>query len=181
MNQVYNFLDGLANGNGVYYVKPIITTIIGVVALVAFIWFYRVVRIVHAFLGNVKEVIGGKDINHRKSVMFFRKEELSGFYKGRQVIIGVDYSGFNGEFLPLPFIQMKLKEAISYNYHRLPNYTTIEKNNLIFKVKVAILFGVFDRNYPKVFSRNYLIIALEKMLATAEDVERGRTISDMFK
>ncbi|MFH1691244.1 MAG: hypothetical protein ABIC68_01530 [Candidatus Omnitrophota bacterium] len=102
-------------------------------------------------------------------------------YKGRQVIVGVDYSGFNGEFLPLPFIQMKLKEALSYNYHRLPNYATIEKNNLVFKVKVSILFGVFDRNYPKVFSRNYFVIALEKMIATAEDAERGRTISDMFK
>ncbi len=104
-----------------------------------------------------------------------------GAYKGRQVMIGVDYSGFNGEFLPLPFIQMKLKETISYNYHRLPNYVTIEKGNLVYKVKVSILFGVFDRNYPKVFSRNYLVIALEKMLSTAEDVERGRTISDIFK
>lgn len=181
MNHFHNFLDEIANGNGIHYVGPIVFAIMGVVSLVAFWWFYRVVKIVRAFLRNAADVIGGEYIGRKRSIMFFRKEEMAGVYKGRQVIIGVDYSGFNGEFLPLPFLQMKLKEAISYNYHRLPNYTTIEKNNLIFKINVSILFGVFDKNYPKIFSRNYLVIALEKMLATAEDVERGRTISDMFK
>lgn len=180
MNHFFNFIDGVANGNSVY-VKPVIFCIVGIIGLVFFWWSYRVIRIVRAFFRNTIDVIGGEYVEQRKFRIFFKKEEIRGVYQGRQVLFGVDYSGFNGEFLPLPFIQMKLKEVISYNYHRLPNYATIEKNNLIFKVKVSLLFGVFDKNYPKVFSRNYFVIALEKMIATAEDVERGRAISDIFK
>lgn len=181
MDHFFSFLEAIANGNGIYYVKPVICAIGAIVGLIVFWWFYRVLTIVRAFFRNTIDVIGGKYIGSKSTGFFFRKEEVEGVYKGRQVIVGVDYSGFNGEFLPLPHIQMKLKETLSYNYHRLPNYAAIEKSNLIFKVKVSILFGVFDKYYPKVFSRNYFVIALEKMIATAEDVERGRTISDIFK
>jgi hypothetical protein len=65
--------------------------------------------------------------------------------------------------------------------NRLPNYAVIEKNLLIYKVKLTIFWGIFDRSYPQVFTRNYCIIALEKLLATAEDVERGRTSKEVLE
>jgi hypothetical protein len=44
-----------------------------------------------------------------------------------------------------------------------------------------VLWGIFDKNFEQVLSKNYLIIALERLLATAEDVERGRTLKEIFK
>ena len=151
------------------------------IILLVFSWFYRVNSLIRNFLKASKEVLGADGSIKTLFAPFYNKEEVKGSYKGREVVIGVIYSGLKGEFLPLPSIQMRLKEALGYNINRLPNYAIIEKNCLIYKVKLSLLWGVFDKNFPQVFSKNYLVIALEKLLSTAEDVERGRTVKELFK
>lgn len=151
------------------------------IVLLIFSWFYRVNTLIRIFLKASKEILGYDGSIKTMLAPFYKKEEVKGSYKGREVVIGVVYSGLKGEFLPLPYIQMRLKEALGYNINRLPNYAIIEKNCLIYKVKLSVLWGVFDKNYPQVFSKNYLVIALEKLLSTAEDVERGRTVKELFK
>ncbi len=145
------------------------------------LWAYRVSALVEVFLKAAREVLGSKPLTKTHLPFFYNQEEIRGSYKGREVTLGVVYSGLGTEFLPLPRIAMSLKETVGYNINRLPNYAAIEKNLLIYKVKLSVLWGVFDKNYPQVFSRNYLIIALEKLLATAEDVERGRSPKEIFK
>ena len=108
-------------------------------------------------------------------------QTAKGAYKGRDVSIGAVYSGFRGEFMPLPDIRMKLKDTIGYNTNRLPHYAKIDGKDLVFIPRLNISWGVFDKSFPKIFSKNYLIIALEKMLATAEDLERGRTLKDLLR
>jgi hypothetical protein len=130
---------------------------------------------VRAFLKYGIDILGAKAVNGNIIPPFYRKVELKGVYKGREVFLGVLFTGFKNEYLPLPYIQMRLKDAMGYNINRVPNYATIEKNFLVYKVKLSVLWGVFDKNYPQVFGKSYLVVALEKLLATAEDVERGRT------
>jgi len=48
-------------------------------------------------------------------------------------------------------------------------------------VRMPILWGVFDRNFPQIFSHENLRIALDRLLAIAEDLERGRTPKELFK
>lgn len=107
-------------------------------------------------------------------------QTAKGVYKGRNVLIGAMFSGFKGEFLPLPDIRMELKDTMGYNTNRLPHYAKIEGRELVYIPKLTLNWGVFDKTFPKIFSKNYLIIALEKMLTTAEDVERGRTLKEFF-
>ncbi len=166
------------NGMDIYS-KYIIAGLVFLFMALVFWWFYRVCVLVNAFLKYGAEVIGGRPSKGARIQPFYKKVELSGTYKGREVLLGILFAGFKNEFLPLPFIQMKLKESIGYNKNRLPNYAAIEKNLIVYKVKLSVLWGVFDKAYPQVFSRNYLVIALEKLLATAEDVERGRTINEV--
>jgi hypothetical protein len=144
-------------------------------------WFVRIVIVVGVFLKGAREVVGGGETAPTRLLPFYSKEEVSGSYKGREVVIGVVYSGLQGEFLPLPYIRMRLKEAVGYNTNRLPHYAVIEKKFLLYQTKLSVLWGVFDKNFKHVFSKNHLIIALERLLATAEDVERGRTIKEIFK
>jgi hypothetical protein len=146
-----------------------------------FWWCYRVASLIEIFLKAATDVLGSSRLPGATSLLLYRKDEVKGTYKGREVIVGIIYSGFRGEFLPLPTIRMGLKETIGYNLNRLPTYAAIEKKSLIFKVKLSVLWGVFDKNYPSVFSKNYLVVALEKLFATAEDVERGRTMREIFK
>ena len=183
MGSMNHALDGVMKGmKGMdVYTKYIYFVLGAVLVVLIFWWLYRVITLIEIFLKAAKEVLGGSSLTKAKLLPFYNKEEVKGSYKGREVIVGVVYTGFKGEFLPLPFIQMRLKEAFGYNYNRLPNYATIEKNFLIYKVKLSVLWGVFDKNFPQVFSSNYLVIALEKLLSTAEDVERGRTVKEIFK
>lgn len=153
-----------------------------VFAFLVFWWFYRVEKLVRIFLKSAKEILGLKDKTGFRILPIYNKEEVRGIYKGREVSIGVVFAGFKGEYLPLPHIQMRLNEAMGYNTNRLPNYAKIEKNILIYKVKLSVLWGVFDKNFPPVFGKNYLLIALEQLLTTAEDVERGRTtLKEVYK
>lgn len=160
-----------------YVVAGLAAIFVGLV----FWWFFLVAGLVEAFLKAALEVLGGTFLTKGRIAPFYQMHEVKGVYKGREVVVGVVFSGLKGEFLPLPHIQMKLREAIGYNFNRLPNYAVIEKGNLVYKVKLSVLWGVFDKNFPQVFSKNYLIIALEKLLSTAEDVERGRTVKEIFK
>ncbi|MEK7850088.1 MAG: hypothetical protein AAB213_04675 [Candidatus Omnitrophota bacterium] len=163
------------------YTKYILTVVGAIFVVLAVWWLYRVNTLIDNFLKIGSEILGGKAIAKTRIPFLYEKEVLKGSYKGREVIVGVIYSGLQGEFLPLPCIQMRLRESMGYNTNRLPNYAYISKNLLVYKIKLSVPWGVFDKSYPQVFSKSYLIIALEKLLATSEDVERGRRMKDIFK
>ncbi len=163
------------------YTKYIITAIVAIFVALVVWWLYRVNALIENFLKMCSEILGAKAVAKAKVPFLYEKEVLKGSYKGRDVIIGVVYSGLQGEFLPLPYIQMRLSQSMGYNINRLPNYADILKDLLIYKVKLSVPWGVFDKSYPQVFGKNYLIIALEKLLATSEDVERGRRMKDILK
>lgn len=146
-----------------------------------FWWFFSIIGLVEPFLKSAIQLTGGGFKNKGRIPPFYNKQEIGGVYKGREVFIGIVYSGFRNEFLPLPHIQMCLKETVGYNISRLPDYAVIEKNFLIYKVRMPILWGVFDRNFPQIFSHENLRIALDRLLAIAEDLERGRTPKELFK
>lgn len=163
------------------YTKYIITAIGVIFVVLVVLWLYRVNLLIDKFLKMGSEILGGKAITKTKIPFVYEKESLRGSYKGREIVIGVIYSGLQGEFLPLPCIQMRLSESMGYNTNRLPNYADISKNFLVYKIKLIVPWGVFDKSYPQVFSKSYLVIALEKLLATSEDVERGMRMKDIFK
>lgn len=163
------------------YTKYILTVVGAIFVVLAVWWLYRVNTLIDNFLKIGSGILGGKAIVKTRIPFLYEKEELKGSYKGREVIVGVIYSGLQGEFLPLPCIQMRLGESMGYNMNRLPDYADISKNLLVYKIKLSVPWGVFDKGYPQVFSKSYLIIALEKLLATSEDVERGRRMKDIFK
>ncbi len=175
-----NFIAGvMANGinEGTIYISfGFLIIFVGLL----FLWFYRASRLAESFIKIAVETLGGEPCVKKRVPLFYKKEEVKAIYKGRLVYVGVIYSSFNREFLLLPHIQMRLKDSIGYNYERLPNYTLIKGNLLIYKIKMNIIWGVFDKNYPKVFTKSQLIIALDRLLSTAEDVERGRTVKDVF-
>lgn len=173
-------VNGIMNGMDIYS-KYIIAALALLFVVLVFWWYYRSSVLVSAFLKYGVDILGGKFVSGSRIPPFYRTVEIIGTYKGREVFLGVVFTGFKNEFLTLPHIQMRLRDAIGYNTNRLPNYTEIKKNYLIYKVRLSVLWGVFDKNYPQVFSKSYLIIALEKLLATAEDVERGRTVGEIFK
>lgn len=178
MNHVNHFVNGALNGvlNGAGLHADTIIFVSAVLSLLFFCcWLWRVATLTEVFLKNVQETLRATWQGKNRSFLIYKKEELKGSYKGREVIIGVIYAGFKGEFMPLPCVRMKLKEALGYNTNRLPNYAVIEDRHLVYNVKPSLAWGVFDKNYPQVFSKNALLVILEKLLAAAEDLERGRT------
>jgi hypothetical protein len=146
-----------------------------------FWWFFSIIGLVGPFLKAAIQLTGGSFKNKTRIPPFYYEQEIGGVYKGREVFIGIVYSGFRNEFLPLPFIQMCLKETVGYNTSRLPDYAVIQNNFLVYKVNMQILWGVFDRNFPQIFSQDNLRIALDRLLSIAEDLERGRTSKELFK
>lgn len=163
------------------YTKYIITAIGAIFVVLVVWWLYRVNLLIESFLKMCLEILGGNAIAKTRIPFFYEKETLKGSYKGREVVVGVIYSGLQGEFLPLPCIRMRLRESLGYNTNRLPNYCDISKDFLVYKIKLTLPWGVFDKSYPQVFGKSYLVIALERLLATCEDVERGRRMKDIFK
>ncbi|MFA5038393.1 MAG: hypothetical protein WC732_01785 [Candidatus Omnitrophota bacterium] len=139
-------------------------------------WMIRSSLGVAHLLKSAWEVLGSQTVSQPRL-----GQTVRGTYKGRDVSIGAVYSGIKGEFLPLPDIRMRLKEVIEYNINRLPHYAKIDRNDLVYLPKLNLPWGVFDRAFPTVFSKNYLVMALERMLATAEDLERGRTIKELLR
>lgn len=144
-------------------------------------WIYRMRTIAEDFFKNAAQILGGAWHSKGRILPFYSPNEIQGSYKGREVSVGVIYSGINGEFLPLPYIRMRLTESFGYNINRLPHYATIEKNFLVYHLKVSILWGLLDKNYPQLFSKNYLLVVLDKMVVAADDVERGKTFKEILK
>ncbi len=163
------------------YARPIFLGAGVLIAGLVVLWVARVCRPVESFLASARGLLSGAVLRKGRVPPFYIREEVKGIYKGRDVCVGIVFSGFKGEFLPLPLVRMRLREVIGYNSSRLPNYAKIDKNFIVYKPAASLLWGVFDRGYPLLFSDNYLSIALEKLLATAEDVERGRTINELYK
>ncbi len=143
-------------------------------------WLGRVAVLAYRFLHVAAGVIEGPQWKRTVHFLFYGKEELRGTYKGRDVIIGVAFAGFRGELMSFPHIALRLREAIGYNLNRLPHYAVIEKGYVVYRMQFSGLLAVFDKSYPQFFSRNYLIIALDRLFATAEDLERGRMYNGVF-
>lgn len=184
MNEILPEVDQWVNGamNGLDgFGKILIGTLFVIVIVCVFWWLHKTSVLIHGFLKSAAQVLGCADQKRLRLLPLVNRSEMKGVYKGRDVEVGVVFSGFKSEFLPLPHIQVRLKETLGYNINRLPQYAFIEKNQLIYKLRLNLLWGVFDRNYIHVFSKNYLVIALEKLLATAEDLERGREVKEFFK
>lgn len=177
MNEV---ISGVLNGTDIF-VRALGWSILLLFCGLVIWWFYLIITLVNSFLKSGLDVTGGQSVIGKSIPPCYRIAEIKGSYKGREVLLGVLFTGFKNEYMPLPHIQMRLKETLGYNINRLPNYATIQKNYLVFKVRLSALWGVFDKSYPPIFSKSYLVIALEKLLATAEDVERGRAVKEIFK
>lgn len=151
------------------------------VLLVVFVWVGRVAVLAHRFLHTAAGVIEEPQWRRKGHLFFYGKDELRGTYKGRDVIIGIATAGIKGEMMSFPHIALRLREAIGYNLNRLPHYVVIEKGFVVYRMKFSGLLAVFDKSFPQFFSRNYLIIALDRLCATAEDLERGRTYGEVFE
>lgn len=149
--------------------------------LVAVLWLMRVALLAEELLRAASDVLENAHPRAGHNPFVFHREELSGTYKGRDVTVGVVYMGLKNEFLVLPHIRLKLHESVGYNLNRLPHYATLEKNAIVYKVRSSFLGGIFDREYPSVFTRSFLVIALDKLHASAGDLESGRTYKDVFK
>jgi len=143
-------------------------------------WLIRVGILAQGFLRLAAGVIENPQRAGKNNFFFYRKDELRGVYKGREAVIGVFGAGTKGEIVSYPYIALRLREAMGYNLNRLPHYAVIEKGCVVYSLKFTGLLGVFEKSYPQLFSRNYLIIALDRLLATAEDLERGRTYKEIF-
>jgi hypothetical protein len=151
------------------------------VGLALVLWMMRVALLVEGLLRAASDVLEDPRPRPGRNFFYFQREELSGTYKGRDVTIGVVYLGIRGEFLVLPHIRLKLHESIGYNLNRLPHYATLEKSAIVYKMKASFMGGIFDKGYPLIFNRSFLVIALDKLRASAEDLESGRTYKDVFK
>src|SRR5512135_2090382 len=166
--------------NGMFAASPWVFFAFIFVGLV-FWWYYRVVSLTEGFLKAARELLDATSAGRSRRGIFYQKEELRGSYKGRDVTVGIELAGFKGEFLVLPRIRMRLKDTLGYNLNRLPHYALVEKNHVVFHIKMSVFWGVFDRSYPQIFTRNYLVVALEKLLSTAEDLERGRSVRELMR
>jgi len=165
-----------------YLIILLILSVVGFCAIViGYGWFYRVRRLVNLYLQNFSEIIGSKPLRKNRFLPFYSKYEIAGVYKGRQIIGGIQYSGLGIEFMPLPYLKLRLKEVIRYNIERLPEFAYIEKGWLVFKHKHRLVWGIFDKEYERLFTREFILITLARLLAVAEDLERGKTIEEIFK
>ena len=157
--------------------------IISVVFLstVGYSWFYRIRRTIDDYLDMLSEIIDCKLIRKHRLLPLYSKNELTGTYRGRQVIAGIQYIGLGFEWMPLPYIKIKLKDVIRYNYNRIPDFAFIKRGWLIFRIKERLVWGIFDKNYNRIFAKEFIIIALTRLLAVADDSERGKTLEEIFK
>jgi len=151
------------------------------VILIGYVWFFRIRRIIDAYLELVCNIIDCDPKKVRRMFPLYSKNEIAGKYQGREVITGVQYVGLGFEWMPLPHIRVKLRDVIRYNYHRIPNFAYIKNGWLVFRIKERLVWGVFDRNYSRFFTKDFIIITLTSLLAVAEDSERGRTLEEIFK
>lgn len=150
-------------------------------SLIGYSWFYRIRRIIDSYLKLICEIIDCKSIQKRRLMPFYSKNEMVGTYKDRQVIAGIKYVGLGFEWMPLPYIKVKLNDVIRYNYNRIPNFAFIKRGWLVFRIRERLTWGIFDMNYNRFFTKEFIIIALTRLIAVAEDAERGMTLEEIFK
>jgi hypothetical protein len=157
--------------------------IIGLIflAVVGYFWLFRIRKIINSYLDLVGNIVGGKPKVDFRLLPVYAKDEITGEYQGRKVIVGVQYVGAGFEWMPLPYIGIELRNVIRYNYSRVPDFALIRSGWLVFKIKERLVWGVFDKSYPRFFTKDFIIIALTRLMAVAEDVERGRTLGEIFK
>jgi len=151
-----------------------------VVILVLF-WCCRLSRIINRYLQTLGVIMQTVPLRGPQVMPLYSKYEVAGVYKDWQVLGGIKYRSVGIEVLPLPYIKIKLQPVIRYNLERLPNFTAIEKDRwLVFKVKHKLAWGIFDREYESFFSHDFIVNILERLVAVAEDLERGKKVEDIF-
>lgn len=151
------------------------------ILLIGYFWLFSIRRIINNYLEFVCNIIDCKSPRKKRLLPVYSKNEIKGKYKGREVIAGVQYVGLAFEWMPLPHIRIKLNDVIRYNFSRVPDFAYIKRGWLIFKIKERLLWGVFDKNYSRFFTKDFIIITLTRLLAVAEDAEKGRTLKEIFK
>ncbi|MDD5005283.1 MAG: hypothetical protein PHS93_02105 [Candidatus Omnitrophica bacterium] len=164
------------------YLKTIYLIIFIVfISLIGYFWLYRIKKTVDGYLDILCEFINCKPMSKRGILPIYSKHEIAGTYNNRQVIAGVQYVGLGFEWMPLPYIKIKLRDVIRYNYDRIPNFAFIKNGWLVLKIKERLVWGVFDKNYSRFFTKDFIIITLTRLLAVADDAERGKTLEEIFK
>jgi len=151
------------------------------IAVIGYGWFYRIRRFVDSYLDELAQSVGSRPLRKHRLLPLYSKYEVAGVFKKRQVIGGVRYSGVGIEWMPFPYIKIKLREVIRYNLNRLPEFAFIEKGWLVFKIKHRLVWGIFDREYNRFFTKDFVIISLTRLAAVADDLERGKTMDEVFK
>ena len=155
------------------------------ITFVAFVliyfWFFRIRRLIDGYLDVMYELLQCQSAKRHRLFPLYMKEELVGSYQGREVVCGIRYRNRGFELMALPFIKIKLKSVIRYNYQRLPYFAQIERGWLVLHITKQLPWGMFDKEYLKLFTKESLVITLTRLLAVAEDVERGKTLQEVFK
>ncbi len=150
-------------------------------SLIGYFWCYRIKKIIDNYLEILCGVIDCIPLKKIRLLPLYSKNEVKSKYQNREVIAGIQYVGLGFEWMPLPYIRIKLKDVIRYNYNRVPNFAFIKSGWLIFRIKERLVWGIFDKNYNRFFTKEFIIIALTRLLAVADDAERGKTLEEIFK
>ncbi len=160
----------------VYFVIAVIF-----LSLTGYCWLYRIRKIVDSYLNISCEIIDCQQTAKKRFFPLYSKSEIVGVYKDRQVIAGIQYIGLGFEWMPLTYIRIKLKDVIRYNHNRVPNFAFIQSGWLVFKINERLTWGILDKNYTRFFTKDFIVITLTRLLTVAEDVERGKTLEEIFK
>lgn len=152
-----------------------------VLLVVAYFWFFRIRRLISGYLNALCDLVHCPPKTRYRWLPFYSRNEIAGLYKTRELVGGIRYLGRGLEWMPLPYIKIKLKEVIRYNYRRLPYFAKIEHGWLVLHITENLPWGLLDKRYRQFFTKQYLVIMLERLVAVAEDVERGRTMGEIFK
>ncbi|MGE5279563.1 MAG: hypothetical protein ACM3L6_02320 [Deltaproteobacteria bacterium] len=147
---------------------------------VALAWICRVAVLSHGFLRMAADVLEGGRRQRAGALRPYGRDEMRGTYHGRDIVLGIAFAGIKGELMTYPHIALRLRKALGYNLNRLPHYAAIEKGYVVYRMRASGILGVFEKNYPEFFCRKTLIMALDRLVAAAEDLERGRTYGEVF-
>jgi len=163
-------------------IKIIYYSIIAILSgLIGYYWFYKLKNMIEEYLKFTCEIISCKNLRKRSWISLYSRVELEGSFNGRNAIAGVQYVGLGFEWMPLPYIKIKLKDVIRYNYDRIPDFTYIQRGWLIFKIKDRFTWGVFDKRYSHFFTKEFVNVTLTRLAVIADDIERGKTMEEIFK
>lgn len=155
--------------------------VVVVVFIVIYFWFFRIRLLIDSYLRELYELVNYQPKRKHRLIPFYSKSEAVGLYKDREVVGGIRYLGRGLEWMPLPYIKIKLKDVIRYNYHKLPYFAQIERGWLILNIVERLPGGLLDKGYKRFFTKHYLVITLARLITVAEDVERGKTLKEIFR